>query len=229
MSSLFVTGSGTEVGKTLVMKLLIKEIKQKGLKVDAFKPVITGFQDEFPKNSDTGLLLQALSQPIKEETISKISPWRFREPISPNLAAAHEKKYLDIEEIANYCNAQKTDNNFLIVEGIGGVMVPLNDHQTVLDLMAVMDMPVLLVTGSYLGTISHTLTAVRCLIDRGLMLSGIIVSESIQTPTTLAETVKTISRFVDSIPIISLPRLNGPPLNATNLPKIAQKIGVITD
>ena len=96
MSRLFVTGSGTEVGKTLVMKLLIKEIKQKGLKVDAVKPVITGFQEEFSKYSDTGLLLQALSQPIKKETISRISPWRFREPISPDIASAHEKKYLDI-------------------------------------------------------------------------------------------------------------------------------------
>ncbi len=229
MSSLFVTGSGTEVGKTLVMKLLIKEIKQKGLKVDAVKPVITGFQEEFPKCSDTGLILQALSQPIKEETISRVSPWRFREPISPDMAAAHERKYLDVEEIAKYCNAQKRENNFLIVEGIGGVMVPLNNRQTVLDLMTIMCMPVLLVTGSYLGTISHTLTAVGSVRDRGLTISGIIVSESINTPTTLTETVKTISKFVGSIPIITLPRLNTPLLNEANLPKIAQEIGLISD
>ena len=73
------------------------------------------------------------------------------------------------------------------------------------------------------------MTAVGSVRDRGLTISGIIVSESINTPTTLTETVKTISKFVGSIPIITLPRLNTPLLNEANLPKIAQEIGLISD
>lgn len=206
MTGLFVTGSGTDIGKTLVMRLLIADMRARGTKVRAIKPVLTGFDPNEATTSDSGLILKALGMPIDDSTLDQISPWRFRPPISPDMAANRVGKPLDLNEIAAFCQGSDQDGT-LLVEGIGGVMVPLTRHETVLDLMVKLNFSVLLVTGSYLGALSHGLTAIRAVQESGLSLAGIVVSESLENPVPIAETAATIGHFVSEIPIVTLPRI----------------------
>ncbi len=92
----------------------------------------------------------------------------------------------------------------LLIEGVGGVMVPLDDQRTILDVMMALHLPLILVAGSYLGTISHTLTALDSLYRRDMNVMAIIVSETPGSTVSLDETVAAISRFAD--PVIGLPR-----------------------
>jgi len=92
----------------------------------------------------------------------------------------------------------------LLIEGVGGIMVPLDDERTILDVMMALRLPLILVAGSYLGTISHTLTALDALYRRDLDVTAIIVSETPGSTVPLDDTVKAIARFAD--PVIGLPR-----------------------
>ncbi|MEQ1706469.1 MAG: ATP-dependent dethiobiotin synthetase BioD, partial [Rickettsiales bacterium] len=112
-------------------------------------------------------------------------------------------------ELINFCREQeKSDADILLVEGVGGVCVPLNDKYTVLDLMAELkDWKIILVTGSYLGSISHTLTAAHTLSASNIKLHAVIVNESENSTVSLAETVNTLKNFIKKpIDIITLPR-----------------------
>lgn len=206
MTGLFITGSGTDVGKTLVMRLLIGGLRARGIAVRAIKPVITGFDPAEAAASDSGLILEALGLPLEERALDQISPWRFHPPISPDMAARRAGTPLDVDEVAEFCRAAD-DGGVLLVEGIGGVMVPLGDQATILDLMVRLGLPVLLVTGSYLGTLSHSLTAARAVQASGLVLAAIVVSESLENPVPLDDTAAAIGRLMADTPILTLPRL----------------------
>jgi dethiobiotin synthetase len=135
----------------------------------------------------------------------RISPWRFRAPISPDLAARREGRRIDVGEVVAFCkSAIDQRREILLIEGIGGIMVPLDEQRTVLDIMMALRLPLILVAGSYLGTISHTLTALDALFRRDLSLLAIIVSETPGSPVPLDETVAAIARFAE--PVIGLPR-----------------------
>ena len=212
MNGFFITGSGTEVGKTYVTCRLVRELRRSGRSARALKPVITGFDPGKAAESDTGLLLAAMEEALDTASIGAISPWRFAEPISPDMAADHDCRRLDAMEIATFCRyaAPGGEDGVLLVEGIGGVMVPLNDKETVLDWMVALGWPVLLVVGSYLGTLSHTLTAVETIRARDLTLAGIVISESEENPVPLAETAQTLRRFAGEVPVVALPRPASP-------------------
>ena len=226
MSTLFVSGSGTEVGKTFVTTILVNEIRRAGKACSALKPVISGFDEDNPGESDTGLILKALGRDVTRNSVDEISPWRFRDPLSPDMAAAHEGRALYIKEIAHFCRANAETDSIRIIEGVGGVMVPLTDKETVLDWMVDVAAPVLLVVGSYLGTLSHTLTALHAVQNRGLAVAGIVMSESMESPVALSETQATLSRFAGEVPIIALPRLTSSE-GGQRMPAIAKEIGLI--
>ncbi len=125
------------------------------------------------------------------------------------MAAMKEGKTISFDELVAFCKEQeKSHADILLVEGVGGVCVPLNDKQTVLDWMTELkDWKIILVTGSYLGTISHTLTAVQTLAVRNLHVHALIVSESENSTVPFEETIKTLENFLpESVSIVSLPR-----------------------
>src|SRR5690606_28384636 len=108
----------------------------------------------------------------------------------------------------------------VLIEGIGGVMVPLDARRTVLDLIAALGAPSLLVAGSYLGTLSHTLTAAGMLDARGCALAGVALSESEDQPVPPDETATVLRRFVPGAPVVVVPRRGssgGPPLPTSEL------------
>ncbi|MEQ1790564.1 MAG: dethiobiotin synthase, partial [Rickettsiales bacterium] len=182
MQKFFITATGTEIGKTMITTTLCQQLKMAGKMVAAFKPIISGY-DSADMDSDTVLILQSLNLPITIENIEAISPWRFLTPLAPNMAAAREDKYISLDEVVVFCKEQeKTGVDILFVEGVGGVCVPLNNEHTTLDWMAwLSDWKIILVVGSYLGAISHTLTAIKTLEARGLVLHTLIVNESLDS------------------------------------------------
>jgi dethiobiotin synthetase len=204
VTAIFVTGTGTDVGKTFLSAALIRHWRAAGHTVAAFKPVVSGFDPATPETSDPGVLLGALGRPTEIETTS---PWRFAAPLSPDMAAAREGRALDFNAIVEFSRRAAASADRVLIEGVGGVMVPLDDRHTVLDWMSALRLPLLLVAGSYLGTISHTLTALRVLAQRNLIIAAIAVSESATPGAPLDETIATIARFADLIDIVGVPRL----------------------
>jgi dethiobiotin synthetase len=222
VSAIFVTGTGTDVGKTFLSAALIRHWRAAGHAVTAFKPVASGFDPATAQASDAGVLLEALGRPIND--IDAMSPWRFAAPLSPDMAAAREGRILDFEAIVEFSRQVATSADRVLIEGVGGIMVPLDERHTVLDWMSALRLPVLLVAGSYLGTISHTLTALRVLAQRNLMVAAVAVSESAVPGAPLDETVKTIARFADMIEVLGVPRLSS---DAHRHPAIARIAALI--
>jgi dethiobiotin synthetase len=206
VTAIFITATGTDIGKTFVAASLIRLLRQMGRTVDALKPVVSGFDPAQPAASDPGVLLKALGLPLSPEEINRVSPWRFRAPLSPDLAAEREGRRIDVDQVIAYCQKLiDRRRDILLIEGVGGIMVPLDEHRTILDVMMALRLPLILVTGSYLGTISHTLTALDSLFRRDLEVMAIIVSETPGSTVSLDDTVAAIARFAE--PVIALPRL----------------------
>jgi len=206
VTAIFITGTGTEVGKTFVAASLIRHLRQMGRTVEAIKPVVSGFDPDRVAGSDSAILLEALGFPATLPNIERISPWRLRAAMSPDAAARQEDCRIDVDELVAFCqSAIAQRQEILLIEGVGGIMVPLDQQRTILDVMMALQLPLVLVTGSYLGTISHTLTALDALFRRDLSVLAIVVSETPGSTIPLKETVAAIGRFAE--PVIGLPRL----------------------
>lgn len=177
----------------------------------ALKPVMTGCTPETEGESDAALILRSLGRDVNPIELERVSPWRFEAPISPDMAAAREESEIEFPELVAFCREEAasaaSDGEPLLIEGIGGVMVPLTERETVADWIAALDMPALLVTGSYLGSLSHTLTAMQAMTAHGITARAVVVSESADAPVPLGETIEALQRFAPGIPVLPLPRL----------------------
>jgi dethiobiotin synthetase len=205
--AVFVTSSGTDIGKTFVTAGLIRYYRSQGRAVGAIKPVVSGFDSDAPAGSDPAVLLEALGRSVNAQEIAAISPWRFKAPVAPDLAAKREGRSVDFAALIDFCQRAMSKDELLLIEGVGGVMVPLDDRHTVLDWIAALRVPSIVVVGSYLGTISHTLTAINVVTQRNLTTAAIVVSETPDSPVSLNDTVASINRFGDMIDVVTLPRL----------------------
>jgi dethiobiotin synthetase len=207
VSAVFITSSGTDIGKTFIAAGLIRHFRNAGRPVEVIKPVVSGFDPATAESSDPGILLKALGRQPSLEEIERISPWRFRVPVSPDMAAQREGRTLDFNEVVEFSRrAMAAANDMLLIEGVGGIMVPLDTRHTVLDWMTALRAPLVLVVGSYVGTISHTLTALHVLARRNLSTAAVVVSETPASAAPLDDTISAIARFADSIEVIGLPR-----------------------
>jgi dethiobiotin synthetase len=208
MTAVFVSATGTDVGKTFVTTGLIRHFRGAGRAVDAIKPVVSGFDPAAWQESDPAALLAALGRPIALDEVERISPWRFEAPLSPHMAARSEGRSIAFQEVVDFCRgAMAGRRGVLLIEGIGGIMVPLDDHRTVLDLISILRIPIILVAGTYVGTISHTLTSLEVLVRRNLNVAAVVVSESAGSAAALGDTVATVQRYADSIDVVGVPRL----------------------
>jgi dethiobiotin synthetase len=218
MSAFFVTATGTDIGKTYVASGLVRHWRAAGRPVDALKPVATGFDPAAAEASDAGVLLAALGRAVTPAEIDRISPWRFAAPLSPDMAAQYEKRSIDFDALVQFSQAAVTSNKgMLLIEGIGGIMVPLDGSRTVLDWMIALNIPLVLVTGSYLGSLSHTLTTLDVLVRRGLAVKAVVVDETPGSPVTMQSTIETMTNFVRAIPIIEMRRTAAVPAGAFGL------------
>ena len=209
MTRLFVTSTGTEIGKTHVTAALAHLARTAGRSLRVVKPLVSGFDPAAPEGSDPAVLAAAAGLAL-DAALDQISPWRYRAPLSPDMAASREGKAIDFAALTAFCRAALAGpEDCVLVEGVGGVMVPLDGQHTVRDWIAALGIPAVLVAGSYLGTLSHTLTARLALEDAGIPLQAVVVSESETAPVPLAETVAALRHFIADTPIIGLPRRPG--------------------
>jgi dethiobiotin synthetase len=154
---LFVTGIGTGIGKTLISAVLVEK-----LNADYWKPVQAGDLD----NSDTIKVRQLVSN---STSVFHPETYRLTQPYSPHKSAALDGIIIDEQTIV-----LPQTNNRLIIEGAGGLMVPLNDHFLMIDLIKQFNAEVILVSQNYLGSINHTLLSIEALKQRNIPIKGII-------------------------------------------------------
>jgi len=215
----FITGTGTDIGKTWLACALLRHWRAGGRSVAAFKPVLSGFDPAQPQASDAGALLAALGREASAVELDAIAPWRFAAPLSPDMAAAREGRRIDFDELVvftrrclppqgNPRHAERANANFdpCLVEGVGGVMAPLDATHTVRDWIAASGLPCILVAGSYLGSLSHALTALAALAEVGAGVTAIAVNESPDSAVTLDATLETLSRHAAGIPLVAIAR-----------------------
>jgi dethiobiotin synthetase len=207
MKTVFVAGAGTDVGKTYVACALIRALRRQGRAIDALKPAASGFDPDRLGESDPGRLLEALGRAPTAEALDAICPLRFEAALAPPSAARREGRTLDFEAVLEPCRArlERADVDVLLIEGAGGVMSPIADRATNVDLIKALGVPVLLVGGSYLGAMTHSLTALEVLKARGCKSLALVVSES-PDGVDLDETVAELRPFTGEIPIIALQR-----------------------
>jgi dethiobiotin synthetase len=205
MPAVFVTASGTDIGKTFVAEAMLREWRAQGHQVAALKPVISGFDPAQAAETDTGRLLAAAGADITDDSVALVSPWRYAAPLSPDMAAAREGRTVPFDDVVAYCLAAIHEAHetgmYLLIEGIGGVMVPLDETRTVADLIGELGIPAIVVGGSYLGSLSHTLTACEALQARRVPIDTIVISETPDSEVPLVETRDTVARFVGKIPV----------------------------
>jgi dethiobiotin synthetase len=208
VTAIFITATGTNVGKTQVVASLIRHLRQFGRTVEAIKPIVCGYDTARAAASDPGTLIAALGLPFSPESIDRISPWRFRAAVSPDLAARYEGRTIDVDGLVAFCqNAIERCRDVLLIEGVGGIMVPLDESRTILDVMMALRLPLILVAGSYRGSLSHTLTALDSLFRRDMNVLATIVNETPDSTEPLDEVVASVGRFTE--PVIGLPRPRG--------------------
>jgi len=200
MSLFFVTATGTDLGKTYVLCRILAQMRVRGESVHALKPVLSGFDASAPASTDSGRLLLAQALPVNEATISAITPWRFEQPLSPDMAAARAGVTVSLDEVGRFCCKAKVGHDQLFVEGAGGVMSPLGSDFLNVDLMVRLNVRAILVCGGYLGAISHTLTALAALRARDVPVAAIVLSGAGTLPVPLEETRQSLMRY-QSVPV----------------------------
>ncbi len=200
MSVLFVTGAGTDVGKTYVAAGLVRRLRAAGRPVVAVKPVASGMPDvDDPAfaRSDTGRLLTALGGELSAGAVEACTPWRFTAPVAPDAAAALEGRSLRLDDLVAFHRGvlAHASGAVVLVEGVGGVMSPVTRDALCLDWVEALACPALLVAGSYVGAISHALTAHAALRQRGVAVAGVVVSETAGSATGPQETAAAVARW----------------------------------
>ena len=183
----FVTATDTGVGKTLVTALLVRRLREQGVMAFPMKPVQTGCA-----RAQTGRnTAPVLSAPDLEFCLNRngltldatdrdcLAPFRFVKACSPHLAARLARKHISVRVVCQAVQRAALRFGCLVVEGAGGVLVPLKKSETLLDLMKALRLPVILVARAGLGSINHTLLSLTVLRQQGLTVSGVVINRAV--------------------------------------------------
>ncbi|OHB92732.1 MAG: dethiobiotin synthase [Planctomycetes bacterium RIFCSPHIGHO2_12_39_6] len=173
----FITGTDTGVGKTLVAGGLAALCKNKGLNVGVMKPVATGCKRvNNTLVSDDAVFLKFLAE--VEDEYELINPVSLEQPLAPTVAAQLSNTKIDTDKINTAYDTLCERHEYMIVEGIGGLLVPIDEYYFVVDMAEEMELPLIVVCRPTLGTINHTLLTVSYARQHGLDVKGIIINES---------------------------------------------------
>jgi len=197
----FVTGTDTEVGKTHVSCLLLKQYAAQGLKVIGMKPIAAGCElvnGEWV-NEDVQKLIAASNVTAP---LALINPYRFKEPIAPHLAAEKAGVTIEIKTIVNAFKQLQTMADVVIVEGAGGFLVPLNTKANMADLTIALGLPTILVVGLRLGCINHSLLTAEAINERGLTLHGWVANHIDPEMEVQKENIQTLTQQLGVEPML---------------------------
>ena len=167
----FVTGTGTEVGKTVVAAALANDLRRRGTSVAVFKPAVTGLDDH--GEADHHLLRRASGS---EQSDEEIAPYRYGPPASPHLAAALAGEEIQPERLRQGAREAAASAERLICEGVGGLLVPLSRSYLVRDLALDLALPLVVAASPGLGTINHTLLTIEAARSAGLEVTAVVIT-----------------------------------------------------
>jgi dethiobiotin synthetase len=214
MRGVFVTGTGTEVGKTAVAAVLARTAHVTGARVAVFKPAVSGLDDYplrpeiwdcAPELPDHALLRLASGSAQGDD---EIAPYRYGPPVSPHLAAELAGEPIDPDRLRGAALAATEESDLLICEGVGGFLVPLTAGYLVRDLARDLAMQVLIVATPGLGTINHTLLTIEAVRGAGLDVAAVVINRWPGKPSSMElSNLETISRL-GSVAVETLPRLD---------------------
>ncbi len=202
---IFITGTDTDVGKTLVTCCLIEKFQKANHTVTAIKPVAAGCEliNGQLINSDALSLIQAMQQKIAYE---QVNPVALRLPIAPHIAAVQEGIELTVENLQQQCHLYQTD--YLLVEGAGGWLVPLNDEQTLADFAVAESLDIILVVGLKLGCINHAMLTVQAIETAGLKLVAWVANIIDPDMSVIDENIETLKQRINAPLIAKIPYIN---------------------
>jgi dethiobiotin synthetase len=205
---LFVTGTDTGVGKTVATAVLAVSLREQGVNAGVMKPVETGIGDR--TGSDAEWLMSVAPS---DDPPAIVAPYRLRASAAPAIAAAAEDIAIDLHRILSACEALAARHECLLIEGVGGAMVPLSADILVADLIHHLRLPVLIVARSGLGSINHTLLTVECLERRGIPILGVLFNNPFAPPANpdTHHTTRTILRWTGLRSFGELPYADGLP------------------
>jgi dethiobiotin synthetase len=200
-AGVFITGTDTGVGKTFVACGIAAVFKENGYRVGVMKPAETGCTER------DGVLYPEDAARLKEASASdapleKICPYRFKEPLAPSVAAERAGGAIDIDRVCAVYSEIAAENDLTIVEGAGGLLVPLLPHYTYSDLAKLLKLPVIVVAANRLGAINHLTLTLETAATRGLTVLGYVWNQLEPEPSLAGETNPDALRFLSAVPCL---------------------------
>ena len=193
----FVTGTDTEVGKTLVSGALILKLRELGRNAFGFKPVVAGtYQGQNGEyiNEDIETLRVASNLPQTQT----ICPFVLDTPAAPHIVAKANGIELNVNKLLGSFTGIQNENDFVVVEGAGGFIVPLNDHESLADFAQKIDLPIIVVVGMKLGCLNHTLLTIEAIKTRKMKIAGWVANTLAQEMSLLNENIQSLQDRIDA-------------------------------
>lgn len=218
MDGIFVTGTGTEVGKTVVAAAIARTLAASGSRVAVFKPALTGLDDFAADGPETGhmdpfqahrpdheVLREAAGS---EQGDDEIAPYRYGPAASPHLAAALAGEAIDPERLREVARAAADGADALVCEGVGGLLVPLSPGYLVRDFAADLALPLVVAAPPGLGTINHTLLTIEAARGAGLEVAAVVLTPWPEQPSSIEGSNRETIESLAEVPVETLPRLD---------------------
>ena len=195
MPGWFVTGTDTGVGKTFVARGIAAALRARGRRIGVMKPVETGCGADITRRPADALALRAAAGSTLP--LDRICPYQLDAPLAPDIAARLENTRIDPAAIVAAFRAIEDEHDLTLVEGAGGLLVPIAERYTMADLAGDLDLPLLVVVHSKLGAINHTLLTLEAAAARGLAVSGYLLNHAAATDEAAASNASALARCTD--------------------------------
>jgi dethiobiotin synthetase len=203
LNGVFVTGTGTEVGKTVVAAVIARTLAAEGKRVAVFKPAVTGLDES--AETDHALLRRASGSQQDDE---EIAPYRYGPPASPHLAAAMAGEEIEPARLAGAARAAAAGAEALVCEGVGGLLVPLSGDYLVRDLAVELALPLVIAAPPGLGTINHTLLTIEAARAAGLEVEAVLLTPWPEDPSPIEQSNRETIQALGRVAVETLPPLD---------------------
>lgn len=200
---LFVTGTGTNVGKSVVAAVLARAAARAGESVGVFKPAVSGLDDG--GESDHALLRRAAGS---DQSDGEIAPYRYGPPVSPHLGAEIEGEEIEPQVLLAAASAARAGRDYLVCEGVGGILVPLAPGYLVRNLAADLALPLVIVASPGLGTINHTLLTIEAAWTAELEIRAVVLTPWPKRPTRVHRSNRETIAELGGAEVVALPRID---------------------